>query len=518
LLIDEKLARLTQLNDRYEYVELIEKLARTIKITRLQGWGEIDLTSISSSSNQVSVEELIRILYELIRLSIISSGKYSVEEFETISMISKRAAQIKKEAKEKAILLITDLLQATGFNRLDNWPRLNLQNLQELRRLSVDQLQVLLSDLIRKIKYKGEQKIVNEQLVQRTIESQKTQEAIPEYENDITDDTDLEMIEEPDDLDEIYDGDPVLIDSLAVIEKYKNGNPNISKNVKATYKEDPSWKKEIPKELRDKGSINNETSIDEVFAKAKEVLAATIGRQSNELRIFISNLSTIIYDREEYYREQNEDESSDRHSLDEDKISELVMFKVETIILPHIEVLEAFKKSGGNIIYSNEWNKTFTEALKNEVKERDEHKCVICESGVDLHVHHKIPRALGGVHHVDNLVTLCSSCHPAIETADIQKAFPTCLFNYKKAKAMKTINIDLPTNKTFLKNQVKQRLDYVLNELIRRNNHELAKEIVEVKNRLELIFDPTVQSKPATNKKDLRLRNSIYLVTPEKVV
>ncbi|MBD8522739.1 HNH endonuclease [Lysinibacillus fusiformis] len=59
-----------------------------------------------------------------------------------------------------------------------------------------------------------------------------------------------------------------------------------------------------------------------------------------------------------------------------------------------------------------------SEILDEEVRERDQHKCVVCDSEININVHYKIPRELRGEEHVDNLVTLCTSCHEAIKTVD----------------------------------------------------------------------------------------------------
>ncbi|MDP9317213.1 MAG: RecQ family ATP-dependent DNA helicase [Chloroflexota bacterium] len=45
------------------------------------------------------------------------------------------------------------------------------------------------------------------------------------------------------------------------------------------------------------------------------------------------------------------------------------------------------------------------------VLDRDEHRCCDCGTREGLHVHHRIPRALGGTDEPANLVTLCAGCH-----------------------------------------------------------------------------------------------------------
>lgn len=50
---------------------------------------------------------------------------------------------------------------------------------------------------------------------------------------------------------------------------------------------------------------------------------------------------------------------------------------------------------------------------------RDGHRCVRCGATptetLRLHVHHIVPRARGGSHTLENLVTLCDVCHPLVE-------------------------------------------------------------------------------------------------------
>lgn len=52
-------------------------------------------------------------------------------------------------------------------------------------------------------------------------------------------------------------------------------------------------------------------------------------------------------------------------------------------------------------------------AVRRQVLDRDGHRCVECETSENLHVHHYIPRNLGGSDEPANLITLCASCHAA---------------------------------------------------------------------------------------------------------
>ena len=56
--------------------------------------------------------------------------------------------------------------------------------------------------------------------------------------------------------------------------------------------------------------------------------------------------------------------------------------------------------------------------IREAVLERDEFTCYLCDKVGDsrLHIHHVMKRAKGGTDHLDNLVAVCSSCHPRAET------------------------------------------------------------------------------------------------------
>jgi hypothetical protein len=75
-----------------------------------------------------------------------------------------------------------------------------------------------------------------------------------------------------------------LIDSLAIIEKYKNGNPYLQKYSKKKYQEDPSWRKDIPSVIREKVTITKGDTIDEVYSKSKELLNSIKDSDTNSIR------------------------------------------------------------------------------------------------------------------------------------------------------------------------------------------------------------------------------------------
>jgi hypothetical protein len=56
---------------------------------------------------------------------------------------------------------------------------------------------------------------------------------------------------------------------------------------------------------------------------------------------------------------------------------------------------------------------TIPPRLRRQVLERDHHRCAApgCEAARFIHVHHIVPKEVGGVNELANLITLCASCH-----------------------------------------------------------------------------------------------------------
>lgn len=59
--------------------------------------------------------------------------------------------------------------------------------------------------------------------------------------------------------------------------------------------------------------------------------------------------------------------------------------------------------------------------LKGEVKERDQHRCVVCKREKDLKAHHVIPYRESSL---ENLVTLCNYCHEYVHKILKRKGYP----------------------------------------------------------------------------------------------
>ncbi|WP_088230734.1 HNH endonuclease [Bacillus cereus] len=270
-----------------------------------------------------------------------------------------------------------------------------------------------------------------------------------------------------------------IINPLEILNKYNDGVDKINEKESII---NGTWRKNIPSVIKKNIPNWRHETVTFIYEKSKELMANFNGAELRIVREFICELSEIIYD-----TEFEEEETEELHQPD-DEVAEFIMSLVEMIILPHLEVLDRLEAHGGKIIYGNLWNVPFKESLKVEVKDRDEWKCVICECETDLHVHHKIPRRLGGIHHKDNLVTLCASCHKAVETVNISEAFKTCLANYKKIKFSGRKRQEHSRDKTLLKSEVEDSLDKLVATLNNKDENELVEELLVVMEKLEIIF------------------------------
>ncbi|MEC2072496.1 HNH endonuclease [Alkalihalophilus marmarensis] len=274
-----------------------------------------------------------------------------------------------------------------------------------------------------------------------------------------------------------------LINPLEIINKYKNGAIVNEEELKDKDNKSENWRREIPQFIKYKIPSWKSESLDTFYDKAKDLMNSYKGKDLEFIRSYVCDLSEEVY-----ANEQEEDEELLPEDADEDDVGAAVLALVEMIILPHIEVLEKIEQKGGQILFSDIWNQPFNDSLKNRVKDRDEWSCVICESDKGLHVHHKIPRKYGGVNHMDNLVTLCDSCHPSIETADIRHAYTKCLANFKMNRYNK-LNKPVSSNKSQLKKEVEMSLDHLFLALSNRNENQLVDEVLGVIKKLEIIFN-----------------------------
>lgn len=117
------------------------------------------------------------------------------------------------------------------------------------------------------------------------------------------------------------------------------------------------------------------------------------------------------------------------NTIDEDEL--VIKASVELKVTELINRAGVGKTFNGQMI--DYWDiGNIPEAIKTAVLSRDKHRCQVCMRDYGLHIHHIIKRRNGGDHSLENLVTLCSSCHRHIETCDIDHAVSKCLKNAKK--------------------------------------------------------------------------------------
>lgn len=88
-----------------------------------------------------------------------------------------------------------------------------------------------------------------------------------------------------------------------------------------------------------------------------------------------------------------------------------------------------------------------TDKLRRDVKSRDNYQCSVCGATTGLEVHHIIKVKHGGTNEMDNLITLCSSCHRAIDTLNLEHAMSKCAKNAEKQLGIKHYTLDLRTSK-----------------------------------------------------------------------
>jgi 5-methylcytosine-specific restriction endonuclease McrA len=81
--------------------------------------------------------------------------------------------------------------------------------------------------------------------------------------------------------------------------------------------------------------------------------------------------------------------------------------------LQHVPWLERNAQKAGYTSYSTYLQSPHWQALRDQVLERDKHRCTKCSAADKLQVHHLSYKRLG-YEELDDLKTLCQSCHQAI--------------------------------------------------------------------------------------------------------
>lgn len=243
------------------------------------------------------------------------------------------------------------------------------------------------------------------------------------------------------------------------------------------------WRDYAPKTIK---SFIKDLSLEDaytiVLAKSKD--NTITGKIKDEIMNYRFDLEELIFgEREQLYENPYIFEEFKEYSFEE-----YVRRTVEAIILPHVEVLERIETQKGKIQFVDIWSQHFSDELKQKVRERDGFKCVVCDEETHLHVHHKVPRKYGGVNHVDNLVTLCSSCHGAIETADFEHAYQKCMMNAIKIKTSLQKPVNTMKDLYLLKEEILTELDQIFVKASKRDEL-LGQEVLQVIKKIEFVFE-----------------------------
>lgn len=469
----------------------------------------VTLPSIENVEIDILIEDILDYAKELILEQVdgfdfrnpkLVRGKlYELNQEELEDLLSKVEALFEQQTEiNEAIHAILQYAKEKNVINVDGFEGIDFYNSEiakeELKELSFKQLQTLLIKL-----ENMEHEEIDESVEGRILHLVKTMDlfSLPGFENinfrkltrnQLSNLSESEITSLATKLEEMYlvdflEEEADVINPLEVINRYRDGA--IKEDIEEKPKEE-LWRKYVPTLLKQKITNWRTERVELFYEKAKQVMEDVKGTSSyREIYEFVIDLSQVVFE-----EKQEENDREEEEFIFNDSVEESIMSIVEMIILPHLEVLDRIENKNGKIMFSNVWNVDFTEKLKQEVLDRDNWRCVVCEAETHLHVHHKIPRRLGGVHHKDNLVTLCASCHAAVETADVKKAFQKCLANFKKNKFRSNRNIldELSKDKTLLKQEVEQTLDKLLVSLNNKGEEELMGEVIEVMNRLEVIF------------------------------
>lgn len=127
-----------------------------------------------------------------------------------------------------------------------------------------------------------------------------------------------------------------------------------------------------------------------------------------------------------YDSKKSKEYSSKRKFINKENYNDIVSATVKEIIKRGIEGRD---NCGISEYYSSYG---FTSTLRDCVKQRDNYMCRICGKNHGLEVHHIIKVKHGGDNNLDNLITLCVSCHRAIDTLDLEHAIKRCKKNAEK--------------------------------------------------------------------------------------
>lgn len=212
-----------------------------------------------------------------------------------------------------------------------------------------------------------------------------------------------------------------ITDLTAYVRKFQQGER----------KKNEAWRKHVPEYLKQEYSGWKTGTVKEVYDKTNQLISTNGKLAREQLMGFSADLSRIIFD--------NTDEThvADEPIYDLDEAEAHITYIIEMIMLPQLDMLDQIEDNRKNLISTIHLDKVstteLTDSLINEIKDRDNGKCMMCSSDIDLHVHYRIDESYGAISDENNLVTLCSSCKDAVETANLDTAITKGLSNYNRA-------------------------------------------------------------------------------------
>lgn len=129
----------------------------------------------------------------------------------------------------------------------------------------------------------------------------------------------------------------------------------------------------------------------------------------------------------------------------------------------------------------------FTSNVMEEVKDRDNWECQICGKRTSLEIHHIVKVKYGGDSNTNNLITLCTSCHRAIDSLNIEHAIKKCTRNAMEYLGIKK-ETEINNHKEVLQ-FTKIRLERLFKSIEKIDNEELEEILIQ----LDDIIDKTVR-------------------------
>lgn len=203
--------------------------------------------------------------------------------------------------------------------------------------------------------------------------------------------------------------------------------------------------------------------------------------EMTEINHYNKNFFCSVLCRDSYYKNRKSNNViKNKQSKLREKVKQDIS-SIRSLVLILIEPRLQVEKEFG--FYHDVNQEHFSENLKEYVRKRDGYKCVICDYDQNLEVHHKIPRRLGGINHEDNLVTLCTSCHRAIETGDVDHATNKCFERYAKNHGRISLADYAKVDRKRLQKEINQKLDELFEDITK---HADTKDIVK---KIDLTFD-----------------------------